>query len=234
MKNILFDLDGTLLPMDEDAFTKTYFGYLCQKMAPYGFEPQRLVKTIWKGTEAMYGNDGRCSNEDAFWKCYQNEYNEPKEKNHQHFVDFYADEFNKAITTTSPTPLARQIIDVCHDKGLNVILATNPLFPRVGTINRIRWAGLNAEDFELITTYENSHYCKPNPDYYREIAEKLSLDPRETLMVGNDADEDTAAEKLKMNVFLITDCLINKSGRDINVYPNGGFCELIEYLENKL
>ena len=28
MKAILFDLDGTLLPMDQDLFTKTYFKYL--------------------------------------------------------------------------------------------------------------------------------------------------------------------------------------------------------------
>jgi len=231
MKNILFDLDGTLLPMDEDAFTKTYFGYLCQKMAPYGFEPQRLVKTIWKGTEAMYGNDGRCSNEDAFWKCYQNEYNEPKEKNHQHFVDFYADEFNKAITTTSPTPLARQIIDVCHDKGLNVILATNPLFPRVGTINRIRWAGLREDDFTDITTYENSYYCKPNIRYYQEIVDRNSIDPKESMMVGNDITEDLAAGDLGMTTFLVTECLLNKGKRTDDADYRGSLGDLLQFLK---
>ena len=98
MKNILFDLDGTLLPMDEDAFTNMYFGFLCKKMAPYGFEPSRLVKTIWKGTEAMYGNDGHCTNEDAFWHVYEEEYREPKEKHHRHFTEFYDDEFIVMLT----------------------------------------------------------------------------------------------------------------------------------------
>jgi hypothetical protein len=33
-----------------------------------------------------------------------------------------------------------------------------------------------------------------------------------------------------MDVFLITDCLINKTGEDISKYPNGSFEELREYI----
>ena len=40
---VLFDLDGTLLPMDLDAFIHTYFGLLAQKAAPYGYEPKPLM-----------------------------------------------------------------------------------------------------------------------------------------------------------------------------------------------
>ena len=50
-------------------------------------------------------------------------------------------------------------------------------------------------------------------------------------MVGNDAEEDAAAEKLGMRVFLLTDCLINKKGKDISVYPHGSFKELTEYTD---
>ena len=231
MKNILFDLDGTLLPMDEDVFTRQYFGYLCEKMTPLGFEPKRLINTIWKGTEAMYRNDGSCSNEDAFWKCYQDEYNEPKEKNHQDFVDFYANEFNKAITSTSPTPLAREIIDVCHEKGWNIILATNPLFPRVGTLNRIRWAGLKEEDFMDITTYENSFYCKPNVMYYSEIVERNGIDPSDSMMVGNDITEDLSAGDLGMKTYLVTDCLLNKGSRTDDADYRGSLSDLLQFLK---
>ena len=231
MKNILFDLDGTLLPMDEDVFTSTYFGYLCRKMAPMGFEPQRLIQTIWKGTEAMYRNDGHCSNEDAFWRVYETEYEEPKAKNHQYFVDFYRDEFNQAITATSPTPLAREIIDVCHRKGWNVILATNPLFPCEGTVNRIHWAGLSEEDFSDITTYENSFYCKPDVRYYQEIIDRNHLDPNESMMVGNDITEDLAAGDLGMKTFLVTDCLLNKGTRCDTSDHRGTLSELLWFLK---
>ena len=111
------------------------------------------------------------------------------------------------------------------------MLATNPIFPAVATENRIRWAGLTPADFELYTTYENSCHCKPNPDYYRDILTQIGADPAECLMVGNDAVEDVAAGQLGMKVFLLTDCLINKDGKDISAYPQGSFDELIAYID---
>ena len=51
-------------------------------------------------------------------------------------------------------------------------------------------------------------------------------------MVGNDVGEDMAAAKLGMKTFLLTDCLINRNGEDISVYPNGSFDELIEFISN--
>ena len=36
LKMVLFDLDGTLLPMDMDVFTRGYFKLLAKKAAPRG------------------------------------------------------------------------------------------------------------------------------------------------------------------------------------------------------
>ena len=99
----------------------------------------------------------------------------------------------------------------------------------------MRWAGLEPEMFEAYTTYEDCHYCKPNQKYYLELLEKLDLKPEECMMVGNDFDEDIVpTEALGMKGFLLTDCLINKNGVDISVYPQGNFEALKEYLENVL
>lgn len=49
-------------------------------------------------------------------------------------------------------------------------------------------------------------------------------------MVGNDVTEDIAARKVGMNVFLLTDCLINNEREDINQYPRGSFEQLIDYI----
>ncbi len=114
--------------------------------------------------------------------------------------------------------------------GFRLILATNPIFPAAATESRIAWAGLDKEDFELYITYENSHFCKPNPDYYKEITERLSLDPAECLMVGNDTLEDAAAEKIGIRFFLLTDCMINKNNTDVSAYPHGGFEELTAFI----
>ncbi|MGN0675436.1 MAG: HAD family hydrolase, partial [Oscillospiraceae bacterium] len=74
-------------------------------------------------------------------------------------------------------------------------------------------------------------YCKPNPEYYREIIRRLGATPEQCLMVGNDVTEDMeAARKAGLSVFLLTDCLINKERRDISVYPRGSFEQLMEFI----
>ena len=92
-------------------------------------------------------------------------------------------------------------------KGKKIYLATNPIFPRCATLNRIRWAGLSAEDFEEITTYETCRYSKPNVGYYQEILDRQGLKAEECLMIGNDKREDLAAGKLGIRTYLVTECL---------------------------
>lgn len=227
---ILFDLDGTLLPMDMDEFSKGYFKLLAKKAAPFGYEPEKLIASVWKGTEAMVRNDGSCSNEAAFWKCFAGIYGQESLKDKVIFDEFYANEFQGADVFCGFHPGAREAVQQAKEAGLRVALATNPLFPEVATKTRIRWAGLAPTDFEYCTTYENSRHCKPNPDYYRDVLEKIGCKAEECLMVGNDVDEDMVAETLGMKVFLLTDCLVNKSERDISAYPHGSFEELKKFI----
>lgn len=228
---VLFDLDGTLLPMDQDLFLKAYFGGLVKKLAPHGYDPKLLVDAIWAGTAAMVKNDGRVSNEEAFWKKFDQIFGEGSRKDEPIFRQFYENEFQGVKDVCGYNPKAAETVAAIKEKGLRVALATNPLFPSIATESRTRWAGLDPDDFELYTVYENSRHCKPNPDYYRDILEQLGVSAEECLMVGNDADEDMIAEKLGMKVFLLTDCLINKYGKDLSAYPQGSFDELLAYID---
>ena len=147
------------------------------------------------------------------------------------FETFYRNEFQQAKAACGFDPRAAQTIHAIKDKGFRVVLATNPLFPRVAKHSRIRWAGLKPQNFELVTTYENSRFCKPDLRYYEEILGKLQVQPGECLMVGNDADEDMVAERLGMRVFLLTDCLINRHEQDISRWPRGSFDALMAYVQ---
>lgn len=227
---VLFDLDGTLLPMDQDVFVKTYMGLLAAKMAPYGYEPKRLVESIWTGTGAMVQNDGSITNEAAFWEAFQQIFGPDVAKDYPLFEEFYAADFAGARSACGFNPAAAEVIAMLKQMDAQVVLATNPLFPATATRQRTRWAGLDPADFALITTYENSSFCKPNPDYYREILGKIGKKPEQCIMVGNDVGEDMVAAKLGMKVFLLTDCLINKNEVDIEQYPHGGFQELKAFL----
>ncbi len=227
---ILFDLDGTLLPMDQDVFTKDYFKRLAAKIAPLGYEPKALVDAIWAGTAAMVKNDGSRTNEEAFWNCFTGIYGSEALKDVPVFEEYYRNEFQNVAQVCGFNPKAKQTVDRLKEMGYRLSLATNPIFPAVATESRIRWAGLDPTDFEYFTTYENAVHCKPNVEYYQDILNHLHCRPEECLMVGNDVQEDMIAETLGIRVFLLTDCLINKEKKDISAYPQGGFSDLSAFL----
>ena len=214
---ILFDLDGTLLPMDYDEFTKAYFGLLCKRLSEYN--PEMLVAAIWKGTKAMIMNDGTAPNEQRFWDTFAAIVGEDIRMRIPEFDDFYRTDFHKARAVTRPNPHAREIIDCARKHADKVILATNPLFPLCAVEARLSWIGLSPEDFDWITTYENSGFCKPNPLYYTDILNRFSLVPADCLMVGNDVKEDAAAaSQAGLSVHLIDDDLLTHD-LDPSAYP---------------
>ena len=233
---ILFDLDGTLLPMDNDVFTKGYLSLLARTVAPLGYEPKNMIGAMWQGVGAMLQNDRSRPNCDVFWETFAALV--PKGKavyeDIPHFDAFYGNEFHQAKAFTSPTPLAAEAVRLAKEKAGKVVLATNPFFPRIAVEARLSWAALDAADFALITTYENSGCCKPDPTYYLEICEKLGLEPTRCLMIGNNAEEDIgAAEAAGLSAFLLTDCLIDEKGllKSGNIScPKGDYNALLTWL----
>ena len=232
IKAVLFDLDGTLLPMDQDVFVKVYFKGIAAKLAPHGYEPKTLIDAIWAGTVEMIKNDGRITNEEAFWNYFSSQYGEKASADMSLFEEFYKENFDDVKEVCGYNPMAAETVQKFKKAGIRVALATNPIFPSIATEKRICWAGLKPEDFEFFTTYENSKYCKPNLCYYNELLKQLDVAPEECLMVGNDVGDDMVAEELGMKVFLLTDCLINKTDKDISCYNNGSFSELLQFIDN--
>ncbi len=234
IKAVFFDLDGTLLPMDQDVFIKAYIGGLTKKLAPHGYEPKAVASALWKGTADMMRNDGSARNDVVFWNSFADILGQDVRKEEKSLDEFYANEFQLVKNVCGYTPRAKELVDRLREAGVTVVLATSPLFPKIATDSRIRWAGLEPTDFAYVTTYENSYYCKPNPAYYTNLCEKMGLDPHEVIMVGNDVGDDMVAETVGMQVFLLTDHLINKPSRDINDFTHGDFAAMYKYLEGSI
>lgn len=229
---VLFDLDGTLLPMDDlGHFTKAYLSALTQYLAANGYDAEQAERGVWAGILAMFQNDGTRKNETVFWDAFSAYFGGELRRDMPIFERFYLEKFDDISSVCGYTPRAKEAVAYSRARGLRTVLATNPVFPAIATEKRMRWAGVDPEDFDLYTAYEDSCSCKPHLRYYEELLERLGVSAEECLMVGNDVRDDMVAEHLGMRVFLLTDCLINREGADIDRYPHGNYDELMKYLE---
>lgn len=219
-----------MLPMVQEEFAEAYMRELAGRFAKCGYSPETLIAALWKAMAAMIKNDGSMSNEQAFWEVFTSIFGEDILKEASQFDSFYEQEFYNVRKVCGYDEKVGQLLNRLKEEGYRLVLASNPIFPLAAQKKRIEWVGGNAADFDYITSYENSSFCKPNPDYFRELLTKLNLTPDECLMVGNDATEDFAAEKAGLRLFFITKCLINREDRDISSYPQGDFDDLYEYI----
>lgn len=232
-KTVLFDLDGTLLPFEQDDFIKIYFSELCKRLAPMGYEPQHTVKSVWAGTKAMIMNDGSRLNSEAFWETF-NAMNPGLPDARPTCDEFYTHEFEKAKASLKYIPDHKPMIERLKAAGLRLVLATNPIFPLDGVRTRMAWVNLTPEDFEHVTWYDNSSYCKPNPKYFQEILCKIGAVPEECIMVGNSVSEDMVSEKLGVKVFLANEFVENPDKLDYSGYPQGSIADAERFIMENL
>lgn len=231
-KAILFDMDGTLLPMDLEVFFQGYMAELSKAMAFTGVPAKQLVGAVWAGTKQMVlNNDGVRTNREVFWEHFCANTGLKTEDVEPATVTFYANEFHNTRSYAGENPLAVEAVRLAHEAAPIVILATNPLFPMEAQQARLSWIGLKAEDFDRVTAYADAHYSKPNPKYFLEICERHGISPEECLMVGNDEKEDMqTATSIGMDGYLVTDWVIRREECPWNGLQ-GSFQELLAFLK---
>jgi HAD superfamily hydrolase (TIGR01549 family) len=166
------------------------------------------------------------TNEQVFIEYFQAHGEWDKDELWPIFDAFYRDVFPTLSHLTYPSPWAKKIIEAAKEQGFRIAVATNPVFPRDAIHHRLAWIGLVADDFELVTVYEESHFTKPNPGYFAEICQKLGVKPTECVMVGNHMQEDMVASKLGMKTFLVTNWLEDRGEPQYQVDQKGTIEEL--------
>lgn len=231
MKAILFDLDGTLLPLDEKLFVDIYFTELSKVFSEYNIESNKLVEAIWTTTHEIIKNDGKRTNEEAFWEKFKSIINIDLLNIKEVLEKFYANEFfTKLKKCSTENNLAKVAVNLAKKNGRKVVLATNPVFP-IDALVRLKWTGLDIDDFDYVTHYSNSSFSKPNPKYYLDLCKKLNVEPKDCLMIGNDERQDIfAASSAGMNCYLVTDYLYTYPECKVNC-EKGSFEDLIEKLK---
>lgn len=210
IKAVFFDLDGTLLPLNEEAFTKVYFGLLLKKIEDLGYEKDKFIKTLWEGTSLMYKNDGTKTNEEAFWGHFKEVYGEHKyNRDKKVFDEFYVNEFRNLKVICEENKYAKEIVDFVKSQNLLCVLSTNPIFPLSADLTRMSFVGLKESDFDYITAYENSSHSKPNPEYFLDLLKKFNLKGEGVILFGNNDVEDyLCASKCGIKCYLVGNHLI--------------------------
>lgn len=228
---VFFDLDGTLLPIDMDAFLGAYFKRLGQFVADHGFDSDKIIAAVNAGVKSMLSNDPRM-NEECFWETFEQMTGKDREIFDPLLMEFYGTAFNELGEVVIPNPAAARIVEVLKRKGYQLFLTTMPLFPRVAVEARLRWAGIDDPNvFDRITTYDNSHAAKPHHAYYQENIDLAEGDAAHILMVGNNTREDLACCDLGADGYLVTDWLLDPIDFDYSAMKHGSLEDLLAFVE---
>lgn len=208
LRGVLFDLDGTLLQIDLEAFLSEYFaalGPVVASLLPQGGSAETALASVVEATNAMCASHPGRTNREVFNAVFAEKTGVDLSNTAavRTLEEFYRDEFPGLQRAHCPRPGSRAAVDAAHSAGFRVVLATNPIFPREAIVERLRWAGFEPSEFAGITSYEQMHACKPLPGYYRQAAGLAGLTPAECLMVGDDPVLDAAAADIGMKVFYV-------------------------------
>ena len=229
---VFFDLDGTLLPMEIEEFLVVYFKAIGAFVAKHGLDPQAFTKALQAGTKAMMKHDGTITNAEAYWNTFYELIGESEIDWQKLLMEFYNQEFAAIGKDVQANPAVKQALDILEAKGYTLLLTTMPMFPQVAVKARLRWAGLDPQDFEFLTTYENSTSVKPYEAYYAEALKRAGVTGEEVLMVGNHNREDGGATKVGCDIYFVTDHLIEtEDGLDVSAHKHGTMADFAAFCE---
>ncbi|MGB9868048.1 MAG: HAD family hydrolase [Bacillota bacterium] len=229
MKAVLFDLDGTLLPLDTLDFVAKYFQAVSRRFE-HLLPSHRFRALLWQAVTVMIDTDHPDrTNQEVFVDAFCKLSGLRPEEFMPLFERFYSEDFPLLRNGVVPNPRAVETVELARKLGFKVVLATNPVYPATAILQRLEWAGLSPLHFDFITTYEQMHACKPSVRYYQEVLDLVGCAPEHCLMVGNDTLEDMVAGQLGMLTYLVQDFAI-ESTQGIQPHFRGSWPELKQLL----
>jgi FMN phosphatase YigB (HAD superfamily) len=187
---LLLDMDDTLLANSIDTFVPAYLQLLSRHVGPLA-GGNELPKHLLKATQAMLVKRAPGETlESVFDRAFYPPMGTSKAALREPIERFYAEVYPSLRSLTQTRPAAHRLVEDALQAGIDLVVATNPLFPRTAILQRLQWAGFTPEPFRLISSYESFHFAKPNPAYYAEILAQLGWPNQPAAMVGNSLEDD--------------------------------------------
>jgi len=214
MNTIFFELDETLIPIVHEKILEVYFDELGKKFSDLA-DAETVIRHFGESMEMVLINDGKATNEVVFKRRLSILTGSWYDTCLERLEDFYRNEFKKIRQAISRNGTMINVVKRLKEKGYTLVVASKPVLPKKAIIQILQWGGYRADDFDYITTMENSSFSKPNVKFYNEILEKLDKEGEECLMVGCEPSEDMIANRAGINSYLLTDYIVNKGLKTI-------------------
>ncbi len=225
---ILFDLDGTLLNVEMDAYISGYVRGLARHFSDLANHCRFADTVVASAFDLLNANQGEQTMEELFLTLIEERLGIDGTLFRDRLNQFCNNGLQCLAPLVRPFPLVRKILQECFDSGLRVIIATNPVFPLPVVEARLKWGQLDDFPFELITSYENCRFCKPHRQYFVDILHSQGLSPQQAIMVGNDTEYDLPAQRVGLTTFLLDTCLIDRNNRSAHADFYGSHQDLLE------
>ena len=205
IKAVLLDLDNTMILFDETQF---YLSYM-ERVVPFFADlvpDDQFRDRLLRGIRGLIKNNGEVSNRELFLNLFcDGDSASVRQAVWDRFMRFYEEEYEKVPVEAVASKSLDRVLDQLKTWGIELVVATNPLFPEIAQEKRMAWIDLDQERFRLITHLENMAYVKPRGEYYRQISDMIGRRPEECIMVGNDTVNDMVAGSVGMATYLTTE-----------------------------
>lgn len=212
IKAIFFDLDGTLIDVDMNLFVPGYLRRLTGRMSAQA-KPSHATRAMHSAVAAMFANTDREKTlETILLETLYAELAVTPQQYADSLEHFYLHDLDELQPMVNGYECSARLVDASLARGWQVVLATNPIFPRKVVDARVNWGKLEIDSFHHVTAYETAHFCKPSPAFFTELLDCLQLEAKHCLMVGNDTLHDLAASQVGMQTCLLTPWLIRRPG----------------------
>ena len=231
INTIMFDLDGTLLSIDMNDFESIYYKSLSESFKDI-ISPNEFMKLLYGSMKIMMENTEERTNEEVFMEAMKSMVKDDFYVYADKFNHYYDHDFALLREAVTVRPEIIKATDLLKMKGYELVIATNPLFPKKAIEKRIEWSGVHRDHFSYVSTFEKNHYTKPNIAYYEEVLKSIGKHPQECMMVGNDVLEDLVAGKIGITTYLITDHLLNRNGIDVVTDYMGDYKEFLKFAKD--
>ncbi len=228
INTIMFDLDGTLLSIDMKEFEQIFYKSLSKFFRDI-VSAEDFMKIIYGSMKTVIENREKRTNEDVLMEALKERVLDDFPLYEKKFDEYYSSDFSLIKEAVTIRPEITEATDLLKEKGYELVIATNPIFPKIANEQRIAWSGVNRDHFSYVSYLELNHYTKPNVAYYEEILESIKKQPEECMMVGNDVLEDMAAKKIGITTYLITDHLLNRHDIEVVADHQGDYTDFLTF-----